>query len=91
MLGFLLIEDAKLEVKQWIDSAGCIQYYDTFIDEGFDDMESLSLIKEEDLTAMKLKLGFKRKILSKLNPAAPASSPASESGLLLSPWLDHFL
>ncbi|XP_065826355.1 E3 ubiquitin-protein ligase RNF213-like isoform X3 [Oscarella lobularis] len=72
-------EDAKLEVKQWIDSAGCIQYYDTFIDEGFDDMESLSLIKEEDLTAMKLKLGFKRKILSKLNPAAPASSPASES------------
>ena len=88
---YLLVEDAKLEVKKWLESAGCVQYWATFLGEGFDDMETLRLVSEEDMSSMKIKRGHMRKILNRLNPDASASSPASDSGLILSPWLYHFL
>ncbi|XP_065826351.1 E3 ubiquitin-protein ligase RNF213-like isoform X2 [Oscarella lobularis] len=71
-------KDAKLEVRKWLESAQCVQYYNTFLEEGFDDIESLFLITEEDFTSMKIKLGHRRKIMSRLKPSL--NSPASDAG-----------
>ena len=54
-------------VKEWLEAQGLGDYYDKFVEHGFDDMMGLSEMKEEHLAEIGItKSGHKRKIIDAL-------------------------
>ena len=58
----------KEVLRIWLrDKCKLEQYYDIFIENGWDDMDSLNYMKEEDLRQMNInKMGHIRKLLGKI-------------------------
>eukprot|EP01084_Bolivina_argentea_P145619 255192_1 len=60
--------DATQELSDWLtDVVGLPQYIDTFIENGFEDLESLENVTMDDLIEIKItKLGHRKKLLAKI-------------------------
>jgi len=52
-------------------------YYDTFIEEGYDDINFLSVVPLEDLLEMGMKRGHARRVIAKINSSHVSNSSAS--------------
>ena len=56
-------EDAPWSVTKWLQDNGCSQFSQQFIDNGYDDLELVSALGDEDLDAMGITaLGFRKKL-----------------------------
>ena len=56
-------------------------YYDTFIEEGYDDIDFLSVVPLEDLLEMGMKRGHARRVIAKINSSrVPNSSTPAATG-----------
>mmetsp|Transcript_16765 Transcript_16765/g.26644 ORF Transcript_16765/g.26644 Transcript_16765/m.26644 type:complete len:274 (+) Transcript_16765:116-937(+) len=61
-------DDPTQELRDWLtDEVGLPQYIDTFIENGFEDMESIANVTMDDLIEIKIgKLGHRKKLISKI-------------------------
>ena len=62
-IGILALED----FKKWFEELGLMQYYNKFIEEGFDDLEVVAVITECDLEELGVRRGHRRKILNRFS------------------------
>eukprot|EP01022_Parablepharisma_sp_SALTPOND_P017847 TRINITY_DN289_c0_g1_i1.p6 TRINITY_DN289_c0_g1~~TRINITY_DN289_c0_g1_i1.p6 ORF type:complete len:239 (-),score=54.86 TRINITY_DN289_c0_g1_i1:8086-8802(-) len=72
------------EVESFLGGIGMQKYLQTFIKNGFEDLETILELRDADFTAMGIPLGHKLKMLKKikeLKPAEPKPAPAPQPKL----------
>ena len=59
------------EVEKFLESVAMQKYLDTFIRNGFEDLETILELRDEDFTAMGVPLGHKLKMLKRIKELKP--------------------
>lgn len=63
------------EVEAFLEEIGMQKYLSTFVNNGFEDLETMLELRDEDFTVLGLPLGHKLKILKKIKELRPELKP----------------
>jgi hypothetical protein len=75
----------RFNLRQFLEGLGLAEWEDFFIDEGFDTLESMMGIQEEDMDAMGLRTGHKRRVLVAVRDLLDQAAAAKRIAGVLSP------
>ncbi|XP_065845272.1 E3 ubiquitin-protein ligase rnf213-alpha-like isoform X2 [Oscarella lobularis] len=81
-------EEGNAEFRKWLENLGLGQYFQKFFDEGYDDLEYVENIEEDDFDRMGVLRGHRRKILGRLRSQIPRSPQQGNGDDAVRKWLE---